>query len=116
MAVRGKPLDVATIRAILRLTSVRSIRETARELGVDRNTVRKYLRPVNSGVCMTTCDHCSNEVRPEERYAIGVTQVGRKSAAQERNLCQDCLPHITASINERVDRFCDGGKRYIKVG
>jgi len=47
MAVRGKPLDAPTIRAILRLAGMLSIRRTARELGVSVNTVRKY-RPLNT--------------------------------------------------------------------
>jgi hypothetical protein len=44
MAVRGKPLPVATIRLILALRVSLSIRRTAREALVSRNTVRRYAR------------------------------------------------------------------------
>jgi hypothetical protein len=43
--MRGRPIPAATIRQILRLHDVLGIRGTAREAQVDRNTVRKYVRP-----------------------------------------------------------------------
>lgn len=48
MAQRGRPcgghLDDGTRRAILRLARALSLRGAAREAGVSRNTVRKYVR------------------------------------------------------------------------
>ena len=44
MAQQGKRLDESTRRLIARLATALSIRRTAREAGVDRNTARKYLR------------------------------------------------------------------------
>lgn len=49
MAVRGKPLDAATQRQIVRLSAVLSIRKTAKEADVDRNTARKYIRAEATG-------------------------------------------------------------------
>lgn len=44
MAVPGRPLDYATRQFILRASTALSIRKTAAEAGVSRNTVRKILR------------------------------------------------------------------------
>lgn len=41
---RGKPLPAAQIKHIQQVKQVNSIRGTARETGVSRNTVRKYVR------------------------------------------------------------------------
>jgi hypothetical protein len=44
MATRGKPLSAVLSRKAVRLARTRGIRAAARALGIDRNTVRKYLR------------------------------------------------------------------------
>jgi transcriptional regulator with XRE-family HTH domain len=44
LAQRGKPLDERTRLYILRARRALSIRQTAREAQVSRNTARKYLR------------------------------------------------------------------------
>jgi len=44
MATPGKPLDQATLAFLRRALRSLSIRETARQAGLSRNTVRKYLR------------------------------------------------------------------------
>lgn len=48
MAQRGRPIPVSLIRRI-RLAVALGLRRAARDLGVSRNTVRKYARPA-SGV------------------------------------------------------------------
>ena len=52
MATPGKPLDDATRRALerLRADAGRSVRETARELGLSKTTVQKYSRDTPSKV------------------------------------------------------------------
>lgn len=45
MAQRGKPLDMATILRLQRLSGVMSQRKTAKEADVSRNTVKKYTQP-----------------------------------------------------------------------
>lgn len=50
MATSGKPLDDFTKRQIERMAKVASIRATARELDVSRNTVRKIVRNLPSKV------------------------------------------------------------------
>jgi hypothetical protein len=44
MAIRGKPLTAALVQQAVRMARERGVRAAARELNVDRNTVRKYLR------------------------------------------------------------------------
>lgn len=48
MATRGKPLDAATVRVIVRARDALSIRQAARVTGTSRNTVRKYQRGIKS--------------------------------------------------------------------
>ena len=44
MATPGKPLDAASIRAIIKLRAVLSVRKVAREVRVCTRTVVKYTR------------------------------------------------------------------------
>jgi predicted transcriptional regulator len=44
VAQRGRPLDVATIRQLLRAAQTMSLSAAARLARVDRKTARKYLR------------------------------------------------------------------------
>jgi hypothetical protein len=44
MAQRGKPLDAATRRTIVRLVPTMGIKQAARYVQVARNTARKYFR------------------------------------------------------------------------
>jgi hypothetical protein len=44
MALRGTPIPAALVVAAVRLARVSGIRAAARRLGIDRNTVRRYVR------------------------------------------------------------------------
>lgn len=44
MAQRGTPISVELIRRIQRAAEATPIKQTARAIGVARNTVRKYIR------------------------------------------------------------------------
>jgi hypothetical protein len=44
MALRGKPIPAALVLAAVRLARASGIRAAARQLGIDRNTVRRYVR------------------------------------------------------------------------
>lgn len=44
MAIRGRPIDIGTMKRIQRLLRFLGIRATAREAEVSRNTVRKVAR------------------------------------------------------------------------
>lgn len=44
MADKGKPIDDATRTRIIRLLQYTPIKQTARLVGVSKNTVKKYLR------------------------------------------------------------------------
>ena len=44
MAQRGKPIPAALVVAAVRLARASGIRAAARQLSIDRNTVRRYVR------------------------------------------------------------------------
>jgi hypothetical protein len=44
MAMRGKPIPAILVRLAVRLARESGIRAAARQLGIDRNTVRRYVR------------------------------------------------------------------------
>lgn len=44
MARRGTPIPAALMLAAVRLAHASGIRAAARQLGIDRNTVRRYVR------------------------------------------------------------------------
>jgi hypothetical protein len=44
MALRGTPIPAALVRLAVRLARESGIRAAARQLGIDRNTVRRYVR------------------------------------------------------------------------
>ena len=44
MARQGTPIPAALVLAAVRLARARGIRAAPRQLGIDRNTVRRYVR------------------------------------------------------------------------